>query len=160
MKTDLRRRLFLKQLLLNSAITSTFCAGLLKPSMVLASWPKSAFEATTVPDALNMLYGTNDTINKKRLTDVQVRPHLDDGGTQVTISITTKITDADSITILAPNNKQPLIATFKFNNKAVASLKTRIKMESIGDVIAIVKSGDRLFYEATEVDFTGCGCGL
>jgi sulfur-oxidizing protein SoxY len=124
----------------------------------LANWPKLAFEATTVLDALNALYGSSDTTNKKWLTNIQVRPHLDDGGTQVTVSITTKITNTDSITILAPNNNQPLVATFKFNNKSVSSLQTRIKMESIGDVIAIIKSGDRLFYEATEVDFTGCGC--
>jgi sulfur-oxidizing protein SoxY len=159
MQTDLRRRLFIKHLLINGALTSAFCAGLLKPGMVLANWPKSAFEASSVPDALNALYGNNETSKKKWITKVQVRPHLDDGGTQVTVSINTKITDADSITILAPNNRKPLVATFKINNKKVPSLQTRIKMEAIGDVIAIVKSGDRLFFEATEVDFTGCGCG-
>jgi sulfur-oxidizing protein SoxY len=160
MRTNQKRRLFLKYLLVNSAITTTFCAGLLRPRVVLASWPKSAFEAATVPDALNSLFGTSETTKKKWLTKIDVRPHLDDGGTQVTVSITTKITDVDSITILTPNNPQPLVATYKFGNKAaVTSLQTRIKMEAIGDVIAIVKSGERLFSEATEVDFTGCGCG-
>ncbi len=149
----------MKYLLVNSALASTFCAGLLKPRVALAIWPKSAFEAATVPDVLSALYGKDETISKKGVTKVQVSPHLDDGGAQVTVSITTRIRDADSITILAPNNEKPLVATFKFNNKAVVSLQTRIKMEAIGDVIAIVKSGDRIFYEATEVDFTGCGCG-
>ena len=160
MQINHRRRLLLKYLLVNSAITTTFCAGLLRPGTVLASWPKSAFEATTVPAALNSLYGTDETTKKKWLTKISVRPHLDDGGTQVTVSITTKIPDVDSITILTPNNPKPLVATFRFSdNTAVASLQTRIKMEAIGDVIAIVKSADRLFFEATEVDFTGCGCG-
>jgi sulfur-oxidizing protein SoxY len=159
MKTDLRRRLFLKQLLVNSALTSTFSAGLLKPRLVLANWPKSAFESNTVSDALNALYGTDETTKKRRLIKVRVTPHLDDGGAQVTVNIITKIKDADSITLLAPNNKKPLIASFKLNKKPVASLQIRIEMETMGDVIAIVKSGDQLFYEATEVDFTGCGCG-
>jgi len=159
MQINHRRRLLTKFILVNSAITTTFCAGLLTPGIVLASWPKSAFEATTVPGALNSLYATNETTKRKGATKISVRPHLDDGGTQVTVSITTTIPNVDSITILTPNNPQPLVATFKFNNKAVASIQTRIKMEAIGDVVAIVKSGDSLFYEATEVDFTGCGCG-
>jgi len=159
MQIDHRRRLLTKYLLVNSAITTTFCAGLLRPGMVLASWPKTAFEATTVPSVLNSLFKTNETTKKRGATNITVRPHLDDGGTQVTVHITTTIPDVDSITILTPNNPQPLVATFKFNNKAVASIQTRIKMEAIGDIVAIIKSGDSLFYEATEVDFTGCGCG-
>lgn len=159
MNTDISRRLFLKQILVNSALASTFCAGLLKPRLVLANWPKSAFESDTVPEALKALYGTDETTRKKRLTNISVSPHLDDGGVQVTVNISTKIKQIDSITLLAPNNKKPLIASFKLNKNPVTSLQLRIVMEAIGDLIAIIKTGDTLFYEATEVDFTGCGCG-
>jgi sulfur-oxidizing protein SoxY len=159
MTTDIRRRLFLKHLMVNSALASTFCAGLLKPKLALAIWPKSAFESNTVPEALNVLYGTNESIRQKRLTSITVSPHLDDGGVQVTVNLNTKIKEIDSITLLAPNNKKPLIASFKLYKKPVTSLQTRIVMETIGDLVAIIKSGDSLFYEATEVDFTGCGCG-
>ncbi len=105
MNTDISRRLFLKQILVNSALASTFCAGLLKPRLVLANWPKSAFESDTVPEALKALYGTDETTRKKRLTNISVSPHLDDGGVQVTVNISTKIKQIDSITLLAPNNK-------------------------------------------------------
>ncbi len=159
MQTDPKRRLFLKYILVNSAIATTFCAGLLKPRLALANWPKSAFDATSIPDALTALYETNETINKRWLTKIQARPHMDDGGTQVTISITTRLADVESITILASTNKTPLAATFRFHNKDAASLKTRINMESKGEIITILKSGDRLFAETTEVDFSGCGCG-
>jgi sulfur-oxidizing protein SoxY len=159
MNTDPRRRLFLKQVLVKSALASTFCAGLLKPSLVLANWPKSAFESDTVPDVLKALYGTDETTRKRQLTKVSVSPHMDDGGIQVTVNITTRIKEIDSLTLLAPNNKKPLVASFKINKNPVTSLQIRIVMEAIGDLVAIVKAGDRLFYEATEVDFTGCGCG-
>jgi sulfur-oxidizing protein SoxY len=125
----------------------------------LANWPKSAFESDTVPDVIKTLYGTEETTRKKGLTKINVSPHLDDGGVQVTVNISTKIQEIDSITLLAPNNKKPLVASFKLYKKPVTSLQTRIVMEAIGDLVAIIKSGDNLFYEATEVDFTGCGCG-
>lgn len=159
MNTDFRRRLFLKQILVNSALASTFCSALLQPSMVLANWPKSAFESDSVQDVLNLIYGTGETTSKKRLTKISVSPHLDDGGVQVTVNISTKIKEIDSITLLAPNNTKPLIASFRLNKNPVTSLQIRIVMEAIGDLIAIIKSGDTLYYEATEVDFTGCGCG-
>ncbi len=159
MQINHKRRLFLKYLLVNSAATTTFCAGLLHPTLVLANWPKSAFEATSVPDALNALYGSNETTNQRRLITLRARPHLGDGGTQVVVRISTMIPGVDSITILAPKNQQPLAASFKFNNKDAASLHTRITMEDKGEIIAILKSGDRLYSETTEVDFAGCGCG-
>ncbi len=159
MQIDHRRRAFLKYLLLNSAITTTFCAGLLKPTQVLANWPKSAFKSTSVTDALNALYGSDKTTSQQRLITLRARPHLGDGGTQVTVRVSTMIPGVDSITILAPNNQQPLAATFKFKNKDAASLHTRITMEDKGEIIAILKSGDRLYSETTEVDFAGCGCG-
>ncbi len=159
MQTNSQRRLFLKYILVNSALTTTFCAGLLKPGPVLANWPKSAFTANTVPDALNALYGTSKVINEQWLTTIQTRPHLDDGGTQVTVNITTRIPGVDSITILAPNNKRPLVASFKFSNKDAASVQTRITMDDKGEVIAILKSGDRFYSETSDVDFSGCGCG-
>ena len=158
-QTDLKRRLFLKYMLVNSAVATTFCAGLLKPRLALANWPKSAFDATSIPDALTALYGSNETINKRWLTKISARPHMDDGGTQVTINITTRLADVESITILATTNKTPLVATFIFNNKDAAALQTRISMENKGDIITILKSGDRLFSETTEVDFSSCGCG-
>ena len=159
MKADIKRRLFLKQILANSVLASAFCAGLLKPTMVLANWPKSAFESDTMPEALTELYGTDKTIQEKQLTKISVSPHLDDGGVQVTVNISTKIKEIDSITLFAPNNKKPLVASFKLYKKPVTSLQTRIVMEAIGDLVAIIKSGDSLYYAATEVDFTGCGCG-
>lgn len=159
MQTNIRRRLFLKYMLVNSALTTAFSVGLLKPTIALANWPKTAFEATNISDALNAIYGTTETVNKRWLTKIHARPHIDDGGTQVTVMITTRLTELESITILAPANQNPLVATFNFSNKPVASIQTRINMEGKGEIVAILKSGGRLYRESTEVDFAGCGCG-
>ncbi len=159
MITDLKRRLFLKYILVNSTITTAICAGVITPTTAIASWPKTSFEATSLPDALNILLGSDQTTTRRFGTEIKARPHLDDGATQVAITITTTITNIDSITILATSNPTPLAANFRFIGTDVDSLTTRIKMEGKGEVIAIIKSGDRLFSKSTEVDFSSCGCG-
>ena len=159
MNTDLKRRLFLKYLLVNSAMTTAVCAGLITPRSVLASWPKAAFKATTTSAALQTLLGSDETTSRRFVTEVKARPHLDDGETQVTITVTTVITDIESITLLASSNPRPLVASFRFGGNSVDSLTTRINMDGKGEVIAILKSGNHLFSESVDVDFSGCGCG-
>ncbi|MCP3670442.1 MAG: thiosulfate oxidation carrier protein SoxY [Gammaproteobacteria bacterium] len=159
MRTDLKRRLFLKYLLAKGTITTAICTGLITPHSALAAWPKKAFEATTIPTALNALLGSDKTRTRRYATEVKTRPHMNNSGTQVTVTITTTIPEVDSITLLATSNQTPLVACFNFGGRTIDSLATRIKMEGKGEVIVILKSGDRLFSEQTEVDFSGCGCG-
>ncbi len=159
MHTDPKRRLFLKYLLANGTITTAICAGLITPHSALAAWPKKAFEATTISTALKTLLGGDETTTRRYATEVKTRPHMDDGGTQVTVTVTTTIPEIDSITLLATSNQTPLVACFKFGGRTIGSLATRIKMKGKGEVIAILKAGDRLFSEQAEVDFSGCGCG-
>ncbi len=127
--------------------------------MALANWPKAAFESTSIPDAMKTLLGSDETISRRFATALKAKPHMDDGGTQITVTVTTSIPRVDSITILATSNPTPLVACFVFGGNPVKSIATRIRMDGKGKVIAIVKSGDRLFKESTDVDFSGCGCG-
>jgi len=159
MHIDPKRRLFLKYLLAKGGMTTAVYAGLIIPGTTIAAWPKTAFEATSIPQALQILLGQNKATTKRYVTEIKARPHLDDGGTKITVSITTSIPDINSITLLTTNNQTPLVASFRFGGKAVESLATRIKMEGKGDVIAIIKSGDHLFSESTSIDFSSCGCG-
>lgn len=159
MHTDNKRRLFLKYLLTNGAMATAAGAGIMTPLTALAAWPKAAFEATSIPTALKTLLGNDKTTSKLYTTEIKARPHLGGGGNQITVSITTTIPDIDSITLLTTNNPTPLVASFKFGGKIIQSLVTRIKMEGKGEVIVILKSGDRLFSESASVDFSSCGCG-
>lgn len=159
MDTDPKRRLFLKYILANGTMTTAICAGLITPHAALAAWPKTAFEATSIPAALKTLLGNNETTAKRYAIEIKTRPHLDDGGTKITVTITTSIPNIDSITLLTTGNQTPLVASFRFGGKTVESLATRIKMKNKGEVIAIIKSGDHLFSETASVDFSSCGCG-
>lgn len=159
MEIDHKRRMLVKCLLTNGAMLTAVCAGLMTPRAVLANWPKAAFESTTIPDVLNTLLGSGEASSRRFVTKVKASPHMDEGGTQVTVSIATSLHNVESITVLTTSNPTPLVASFKFGDKPVQSLATRIRMDGKGQVIAIIKSGDRLFSESVEVDFASCGCG-
>jgi len=159
MDTNPKRRQFLKFLLSRCGMATAVCVGLASPSIVLAIWPRAAFEATSIPAALTSLLGSNTTTTKRYATEVKARPHLADGETQITVSVTTSIPNIDSITLLTTGNPTPLIACFMFSKAMVESLTTRIRMDGKGDVVAIIKSENRLFSESTSVDFSSCGCG-
>ena len=54
----MQRRTFLKGSLASSAVAVAVGAGLLSPRAVLAAWPKQAFEARSVQDAMSSLFGS------------------------------------------------------------------------------------------------------
>lgn len=159
MDIDHKRRMLVKCLLANGVMVTAVCTGLMTPRVVLANWPKVAFEAKNISDALKNLLGSEETTRRRFATELKARPHMDDGGTQVTISVATSLPKVESITILTSSNPTPLVASFRFGSNPVQSIATRIRMDGKGKVIAILKSGDRLFSESVDVDFSGCGCG-
>ena len=154
--TSMKRRTFLKGSIATGAVGVAVGAGLLTPQMVLAAWPKAAFEATTVDDAVNGLFGSttltgNDQIKIKA-------PDIAENGAVVPVSVTTDLA-AESITIIAEKNASPLAASFILGSGALGDVSTRIKMGKTGSVIAVVKSGDKLYSTGKEVKVTIGGCG-
>ena len=54
----MQRRSFLKGTLAGSAVAVAVGADMLSPRAVLAAWPKAAFEAKSVNDAMKGLFGS------------------------------------------------------------------------------------------------------
>jgi sulfur-oxidizing protein SoxY len=158
MSTDTKRRLFLKGTLAGGAIALAAGAGLLNPRQVLAAWPKSAFEATTVSDAMKGIAGTDTAAGS---TDIDIKaPDIAENGAVVPVKIdATKISGVDSIAILAENNPTPLIANFKLGKSTHAFVSTRIKMGKTSNVIAVVTAGGMVTSARKEVKVTIGGCG-
>ena len=77
----------------------------------------------------------------------------------VPVTITSSIADAESISIVAPNNPVPLVAHFILGKGAAGFASTRIKMGKTGDVVAVVKAGGKLYTSRKEVKVTIGGCG-
>ena len=157
MSTDSKRRLLLKGSLAVGSVGAALGAGLLTPQAVMAAWPEAAFKAKGVPEVLKELFG-NDAMTGSAEIDVKA-PEIAENGAVVPVTVTTTLAGAQSITLIAPENPMPLIATFVLGEGAEGYVSTRIKMGKTGDVIAVVKAGDKLFSASKSVKVTIGGCG-
>jgi sulfur-oxidizing protein SoxY len=86
-------------------------------------------------------------------------PDIAENGAVVPVTVSTTLPDVESIAIIAANNPVPLIANFNLMDGAEGFVSSRIKMGKSGDVIAVVKSGGKLYRTGKEVKVTIGGCG-
>jgi sulfur-oxidizing protein SoxY len=153
----MKRRTFLKGSLATGAISLAVSAGLITPRMVLAAWPKAAFDAKNVDGVVNSLFGSS-TLNGSDKIKIKA-PDIAENGAVVPISIETDIEDVESISILAEKNATPLTSSFVLGKGTQAYIATRIKMGKTGNVIAVIKAGNKLYSASKEVKVTIGGCG-
>ena len=153
----MQRRSFLKGTLAGSAVAVAVGAGLLSPRTVLAAWPKAAFEAKNVEDAMNKLFGSAENIPSG---DIKIKaPDIAENGAVVPVSISTSLSKVDSIAVIAEKNGTPLASNFKLGANAIPNVSTRIKMGKTSDVIAVVKANGKAYSARKNVKVTIGGCG-
>ena len=155
--TTMKRRTFLKGTLTIGALGAAVGAGLLKPREVLAAWPKSAFEAKTVDEALKALFGT-EKLEGSELIKIKA-PDIAENGAVVPVSVTVDMDGVESISILAEKNAAPLTSSFRLGENTEPYVATRIKMGKTSSVIAVAKAGGKLYSAGKEVKVTIGGCG-
>ena len=153
----MKRRVFLKGSLASGMVAVAVGAGVLSPRQVLAAWPKNAFEAKSVSDAMNGLLNTDlapasDTIKLEA-------PDIAENGAVVPVKVTVSMDNVESISIIAEKNQTPLIASFNLASNTHGFISTRIKMGKTSNVIAIVKAGGKVYSARKEVKVTIGGCG-
>ncbi len=156
---SMQRRTFIKGTLAGSAIGVAVGAGLLTPRAVLAAWPKKAFEAKSVGDALSALHGSSDAADSG---NIKIKaPDIAENGAVVPITVTvaSDLGKVESISVIAEKNPVPLIASFDMGPSAEGYVSMRIKMGKTSDVVAVVQSGGKLYRAAKEVKVTIGGCG-
>jgi sulfur-oxidizing protein SoxY len=156
MKTSMKRRVFLKGSVASGALGVAVGAGLLTPQAVLAAWPKAAFEAKKVPEAINAFMGSESTEASDKI-EIKA-PDIAENGAVVPITVSTDMA-AESIAVIAENNPSPLAAAFEMGPGAQGYVSTRIKMGKTGDVVAVVKAGGQLYANRKGVKVTIGGCG-
>jgi len=153
----MKRRSFLQGTLAGSAVAVAVGAGLLSPRQVLAAWPKGAFDAKSVEDAMNGLFGNASTTASG---NIKIKaPDIAENGAVVPVSVTTSIAGASAIAIIAEKNGTPLAANFELAANAKGDISTRIKMSKTSDVIAVVKAGGKMYSARKNVKVTIGGCG-
>ncbi len=151
------RRTFLKSSAAASAVGVAVSAGLLTPRAVFAAWPKAAFEATSLDAALNSAFGSTNLIES---SDIKLKaPDIAENGAVVPITVTSNIAGTETISIIVPNNNNPLTASFTLSGNSEGFVSTRIKMGKTSDVVVVVKANGKLYSAKKEVKVTIGGCG-
>ena len=153
----MKRRVFLKGTMASGMVAVAVGAGILSPRQVLAAWPKAAFEAKNVNDAMNGLFNT-DLAPASDAIKLEA-PDIAENGAVVPVKVTATMDNVESISIIAENNQTPLIASFNLVANTKGFISTRIKMGKTSNVIAVVKAGGKVYSARKEVKVTIGGCG-
>lgn len=153
----MKRRSFLKGTVASSMLSVAVGAGLLTPKMVLAAWPKSAFEAKNVDDAMEAALGSFSTSESG---DIKIKaPDIAENGAVVPITITTSIPGAENISVFIAKNPSPLAASYDLGSSTLGFVSCRVKMGKTSELIAVIKSGGKLYSAKKTVKVTIGGCG-
>jgi sulfur-oxidizing protein SoxY len=151
------RRLFLKGTMAASTLAVAAGANLLTPGQVLAAWPEKAFNAKKMDAALSELEGSTQLVDSDRIT--VKTPDIAENGAVVSVTVSTDLPGAETISIYVPVNAFPLTASYELTDKFDGEITGRIKMAKTSDVIAVVKAGDKLYTAKKPVKVTLGGCG-
>ena len=156
--TTLNRRTFLKGTLAGGVLTVAASAGLLKPTTVLAAaWPKAAFDAKSVDEAVSGLYGSSSASDSKAITIKA--PLQAENGAVVPIAVSTTLANVEAMAILVDQNASPLVCNVTLMNGAQGFFSARMKMGKTSDVKVVVKAGGKLYSASQQIKVTVGGCG-
>ncbi|MFC1602577.1 thiosulfate oxidation carrier protein SoxY [Pseudomonadota bacterium] len=150
-----KRRIILKTALASGAVGAAMSAGLAYTNPVTKSknaWPKKAFNARSIDDALLELTGNSTIIPSPKKILIKAPTIAENGVAHITVK--SSIPDTESISIFIPNNTSPLVANFKLTPSVINTIITRIKIESSGEIIAIIKANNKLYSAMTKMRLT------
>lgn len=154
--TPLHRRTFLKGALVAAVAALAAGFGYAKRALA-AEWPKDAFTAKTVEDALKGLYGS---AQMSASGAIKIKAPLQaENGAVVPVSVSTTLPNVQSIAVLVDKNPQPLVASVSLNGAGESYFSARIKMGATSDVYCVVKSGGKLYSAKQNIKVTVGGCG-
>lgn len=148
----MKRRSVIKAI---GAVGSLAGLGVFMPNVVRAAWPEQAFAAADQSTALEALFGG---VPEESLEVTLKAPDIVEDSSIVPITVATSLEAVESISLLVAGAAQPLVAQFIIPIGTEAEVGTRIRMQQTAQVIAVVKTADRVFSAAKEVKVTHCGC--
>lgn len=152
----MNRRKFIKNSMLFAGTLATI-PTLIATKEAYASWPKKSFDIKDLNDSVSSIYGHN---NLQESSKVKLKaPEIAENGAIVPINVSTTLDNVESIMIFVENNPQPLSSGYQLTSLAEPAIGTRLKMGKTSNVMAAVKSGDKVYTATQEVKVTIGGCG-
>jgi sulfur-oxidizing protein SoxY len=154
---NLKRRKFLISSIWAGTSISAIATGLLIPQRVLGAYAADAFAAKDTDAALMSATGSKQLSESDQIK--LKAPDIAENGAVVPITISSKLPNVESISIIATANPFPLTSTYQLSDMSEAYVSTRIKLGKTTNVVAVVKSNGKLYSATKEVKVTIGGCG-
>ena len=145
----LQRRALIRSLFTAAAVMAV-------PRWLFASRPDAAFDADNTASVVSDLF--EGPITESDQVTLKV-PDIAENGAVVPVTVSTSLTDVESISVIVENNPTPLVAMFELSPQSVPDISVRIKMGESSKVQAVVKAGGKLYSASKEVKVTIGGCG-
>ena len=141
----------------SAAVASLLATAGFLPMAARAEWPKSAFEAKNMADAVKALGGSAPVESK----DVSITgPDIAENGAVVPVGCATALPGVKRLLLLVEKNPSVLAAVFNVTDAVEANLSTRVKMGQSSNVYAVAMMGDgKVLYSVKEIKVTLGGCG-
>jgi sulfur-oxidizing protein SoxY len=152
----MKRRLFLKATVAAGAMGAAAAAGLLVPRAVLGAWNEAAFNAESIDAALKDGLGS-DAVSESSEVSIE-GPDNPENGAAVPVTVSTTLEDVESISLLVEKNIKPLCGIFHRGKRMKPGISIRVKVGESGEIIAVVKSGGKLYSARKSVKVTVGGC--
>ncbi|MGB0966165.1 MAG: thiosulfate oxidation carrier protein SoxY [Litorivicinus sp.] len=138
------------------ALGGAIVAAAALPKLAWAAWSSNAMKAGESTAAMNELFGTADVVAS---AEVKLKaPEIAENGAVVPLEVSTDM-PAEQIAIFVDKNPSPLVMTATMGAGATGLVKTRVRMGESSNVVAVVKSGGKLYSASQEVKVTIGGCG-
>lgn len=153
----MQRRYFIKLLAGTGAVMMSGLDLLLRPLLAVTARNKPAFSAGKLDEAMLQLFN-GEPITASDAIAIGVHDLVENGAV-VPVKINSNLPDVDSISIFVEKNPNPLIAHFKLNPRCEAFVATRIKIQFPSDLMAVVRSGGKLYKTTKFVEVVEGGCG-
>ena len=131
--------------------------SLIVSSKAYAAWPEKSFDIKDLTESVSSVYGHS---NLEESSKVKLKaPEIAENWAIVPINVSRTLDNVESIMIFVENNPQPLSSGYKLTSLSEPSIGTRLKMGKTSNVMAAVKSGDKVYTSTQEVKVTIGGCG-
>lgn len=119
--------------------------------------PAGVFAKADYQPLLDDFAGGSETLTSGLLLDI---PEKIEDGAFVMVSVSVTGGRAQRITILAPANPMPVVATFSLSTIVIPTLTTRVRLAGNQTVVAAARLDDgRVVYDARTVSVAVGGCG-
>ncbi|MBA2408714.1 MAG: thiosulfate oxidation carrier protein SoxY [Gammaproteobacteria bacterium] len=118
----------------------------------------AAFAARDLDAALRELFGV---ARSELVPNDKIRlnvPAVAENGAIVPLTVTADLDRVEQIAILAADNPNPLTSIYAISIGTLPYVSTRIKMRATAEVLAVAKSGSRVYYTARRVKVSVGGC--